>query len=990
MSMFKEEVSQTEPAQTRRRPALLRWFQSNTFAPPFFPETFSRPLISYLIAALLPIISVILLLGVKNIFHTNRFPNDILILVITLVAFGWGAGPSLFALLIGAILLITFVYTSFITAHVYHFYDVIELVEYCLAGGVISVFASQIERARRGAETLSRRLNTIIDIIPDSLSVHDAQGRVVRINRVTRHTSPLTSARTIPATLTEYAAYLPNGEPFPPANRPVARALHGEAPRNIEMVYHLPNGQERIAITRAAPFYNAQGAIEGVVTISHDITELRQAEREILVRNQQLEAIFEAMTDGVNVYDRDGKILRMNSAYKRFIGLDSYPEYIVLSQDERAESLQVRDEFQHPMRAEQRPVHRMLNGELLTGNNTVDILLRSFDGRDVQLNISGTATYDDAGKISGGVLVFRDVTERRRMEQAIIEYTHQLESALAQVHVSERRFRGLFESNIIGLILAGNSTIFDANDAFLTMLGYTRDEMRTGGLDWYAITPAEYYEVSEQRVHELLERGECIPFEKEYVHKDGHRVPVLIGAALIEQKPQQWVSFVLDLTESKRLEQRTRQSLDALLAMAQLIVQPTQGHSSLRETLYQLALLVCHVLDCEHVGITRVDPHTQLLQPMVALGFSPEMERHWFHESVAYHLDDYVSSSSLADLHAGKVVLYDRNKELSTHAHLPAYGDGLIMLVPMCMQDALIGLLVLDYQSTEHEYTDEEQVIASAAARLITTVLEREQLLREYTEAAASTLALQETNRRMDEFISIASHELRTPLTTIRVSLQLAARQMQRLNKVITEQEQISQRPAQQIQEHIARAERQVEFQNRLINDLVDVSRIHAEQLEFEMVDTDLLSLTREVVQEQQQVAETRTIHLLLPAIENLHVCIDAHRIEQVMMNYLTNALKYSLPERPVTVQIAIEERFARFSVSDEGPGLAPEVQERIWTRFYRVPGVNVQSGSGVGLGLGLYICRSIIEYHHGQVGVISEQGQGATFWFTLPFAPSV
>ena len=984
MSMFREEA-----AQTKRRLTLSGWFQNNTFAPSFFPETFSHPVISYLIAALLPIVSVIVLLGVKNIFHTNRFPNDILVLVVTLVAFGWGAGPSLFALVVGAILLIVFVYTSLLSAHVYHFYDVIELIEYCLAGGVISIFASQIERARRGAETLSRRLSTILDIIPDSLSVHDAQGRVVRINRVTRHTSPLISANTTLATLTEYEAYLPDGEPFLPANRPVARALRGEAPRDIEMVYHLPNGEERIAITRAAPFYNAQGAIEGVVTISHDITELRRAEREIVARNQQLEAVFEAMTDGVNVYDREGAIIRMNSAYKRFIGLDSYPEHRLLSQDERAESLQIRDEAHRLMRPEQRPVRRMLNGELLTGNNTVDILLHSFDGREVQLNVSGTATYDAAGKVSGGVLVFRDVTQRRRMEQAIVEYTHQLENALAQVRLSEKRFRVLFESSIIGFILVNNSTIFDANDAFLAMLGYTRDEMQTGGIDWHAITPAEYYEISKRAVQELLERGECTPCEKEYFHKDGHRVPVLIGAALIEQEPHQWVSFVLDLTERKRLEQRTHQSLDALLAMAQLIVEPVQDHTVLHGTLYQLAQLVRHVLDCEHVGITRVDPHTQLLQPTIALGFSPEMEQYWFREGSAYHLDDYVSSPSLADLHAGKMVLYDRNKELTKHAHLPAYGEGLIMLVPMCMQGALIGLLVLDYQSTEHEYTAEEQAIASAAARLITTVLEREQLLREHTEAVASTLALQETNRRMDEFISIASHELRTPLTTIRVSLQLAARQMQRLRKLIAGQEQML-RPAQQIQEHIIRAERQVEFQNRLINDLVDVSRIQAERLEFEMTETDLLVVTREVVQEQQQIADTRIIHLVLPASETLPVCIDAHRIEQVMVNYLTNALKYSPPERPVTVQITVEEQFVRFSVIDEGPGLAPEVQERIWTRFYRVPGVKVQSGSGVGLGLGLYICRSIIEYHHGQVGVISAPGQGSTFWFTLPFASSV
>jgi signal transduction histidine kinase len=71
--------------------------------------------------------------------------------------------------------------------------------------------------------------------------------------------------------------------------------------------------------------------------------------------------------------------------------------------------------------------------------------------------------------------------------------------------------------------------------------------------------------------------------------------------------------------------------------------------------------------------------------------------------------------------------------------------------------------------------------------------------------------------------------------------------------------------------------------------------------------------------------------------------------------------------------------------VRDHGPGLAPEEQERIWERFYRVEGIEVQSGTGVGLGLGLHISRIIIELHHGQVGVQSVPGQGSTFWFTLP-----
>jgi signal transduction histidine kinase len=111
----------------------------------------------------------------------------------------------------------------------------------------------------------------------------------------------------------------------------------------------------------------------------------------------------------------------------------------------------------------------------------------------------------------------------------------------------------------------------------------------------------------------------------------------------------------------------------------------------------------------------------------------------------------------------------------------------------------------------------------------------------------------------------------------------------------------------------------------------------------------------------------------------------DPDRIGQVVTNYLTNALKYSIAAMPVDVHLTVEQGLARVAVRDRGPGLPLEEQQRLWQRFYRVAGINVRSGSGVGLGLGLYICRSIIERHYGEVGVQSAPGQGSTFWFTLP-----
>ena len=113
----------------------------------------------------------------------------------------------------------------------------------------------------------------------------------------------------------------------------------------------------------------------------------------------------------------------------------------------------------------------------------------------------------------------------------------------------------------------------------------------------------------------------------------------------------------------------------------------------------------------------------------------------------------------------------------------------------------------------------------------------------------------------------------------------------------------------------------------------------------------------------------------------------DADRLVQVADNLLSNAIKYSEPGTPVAVRVCAVGGFARYEVKDEGPGLSPEDQERIWQRYYRANGVMHQTGSGPGLGLGLFISRTIVERHGGEVGVESEPGKGSTFWFKVPLS---
>jgi PAS domain S-box-containing protein/excisionase family DNA binding protein len=263
-------------------------------------------------------------------------------------------------------------------------------------------------------------------------------------------------------------------------------------------------------------------------------------------------------------------------------------------------------------------------------------------------------------------------------------------------------------------------------------------------------------------------------------------------------------------------------------------------------------------------------------------------------------------------------------------------------------------------------------------------ITERERLREEREEARTRELAAQEATRQMDAFLSMVSHELKSPLTAIQGNLQLAERKLRRLQAPIMTPTPAGEEPLAGVLRFIEQAQWQIGVQTRLVNDLIDSSRIQADRLELQVGRCDLVQLAQKVVEDQRLSAPTRQIELHT-SVSELLALADAQRVGQVITNYLTNALKYSKASHPVQVSISLEGQMARVAVRDEGPGLTPEQQQRIWERFYRVPGIEVQSSTGVGLGLGLYICKRLIELQGGQVGVQSAPGHGSTFWFTLP-----
>jgi len=399
----------------------------------------------------------------------------------------------------------------------------------------------------------------------------------------------------------------------------------------------------------------------------------------------------------------------------------------------------------------------------------------------------------------------------------------------------------------------------------------------------------------------------------------------------------------------------------------------------------QLVNVIGHVLDCQYVSLVALGPAGRL-HYAVGSGFTPEQEQYRRERRGCFLPSDFFDETALARLAAGQEVMLPADR-----LHLPPgfredFGAGNLLLVPLFLEQQLVGALDIAKAGFDSGYTPEEIELVKAVAAETMLVIDCLDCLCGQAEEGARALAQQELSLLVNEFLNLASHELNTPLTSIKGNIQLAQRRLATLKRQLAEQPGRVSEQIEQVQHSLASAAQSARLQERIIKALMDDARIQSDTLELHTTRYDLSVLLREAVAAQQRLAPGRTIILeSIPPERVATVNVDAERITQVINNYLANALSYSPADQPVTVQLTVEDAVARVSVHDQGPGIPGEEQGRIWGRFYFAREVAVQHEQDLSLGLGLYLSRAFIERHHGSVGVESDPGHGTTFWFTLP-----
>jgi signal transduction histidine kinase len=230
-------------------------------------------------------------------------------------------------------------------------------------------------------------------------------------------------------------------------------------------------------------------------------------------------------------------------------------------------------------------------------------------------------------------------------------------------------------------------------------------------------------------------------------------------------------------------------------------------------------------------------------------------------------------------------------------------------------------------------------------------------------------------NATKDALLSTVAHELASPLTSLKGMTQLVDREIQRADNV------------DKIRRNVGDIMHSIDRLDRIVQDLQDTSLIQTHRFVLQRSRCDLVELCRQVVAEF--AAGGRTAPGYEVRDEPLEADIDPERISQVLLNLLSNAYKYSPQGAPIAVLVERRGAEALISVCDQGVGIPADQLPHIAEQFYRVPGIEGQSGFSTGLGLGLYLVRTIVEQHGGRLEVHSQEAQGSTFSLILPLVTS-
>ncbi|GGB13376.1 PAS domain S-box protein [Mucilaginibacter rubeus] len=639
-----------------------------------------------------------------------------------------------------------------------------------------------------------------------------------------------------------------------------------------------------------------------------------------------LTAIFEGMEDAVLSHDLDYIILNCNPAAEKMFGC---PAPVLLGQN-------ILTLIPESVRQEQLAIlERVWSGERINHLYTVRSSKLQIDF-PVSLTIS--PIRDEQGEVIGASHIMRDVTheketeEKRGMLAAIVENS---------------------DDAIISKTLNGIITTW--NGGAEKIFGY--QERETIGKHISILIPRDRLSEEDVIIENIRNGNKVDHFQTVRLHKNGSAIDISLTVSPVKDRHGTIIGaskIARDITAAKKAETAIRHQA------AKLKILNTIGKA------------ISEKLDTESILQKVTDATTQITGAAFGAFFYNTINQ----DGEAYMLyslsgapkeafENFGVPRNTAVFHrtfSGEGVLRvdDITKDPRYGQNAPHFGmpEGHLpvvsyLAVPVISSSGnVIGGLFFGHPEAGVFLQEHEDFVVSLASQAA-VALDNSRL---FTE-------VKELSQKKDEFIALASHELKTPLTSMSGFLQLLERKVIDVNRPF-----------------VAKAITQLKKLNALINDLFDISKIQSGKLQFYFEEFDFTALIKENLEAIREAYTSHEIYF----DENAEMILegDKMRLEQVLTNLVTNAIKYSPESDKIEVSVKKSETEVQVSVKDYGMGINEENISHIFSQFYRAKDVN---RSITGLGLGLYITKEIIERHGGRIWVESEPRMGSTFSFVLP-----
>ena len=722
-----------------------------------------------------------------------------------------------------------------------------------------------------------------------------------------------------------WKVFFPDGRPMEVEEFPIVQTLKTKTAQDGRRIsIERPDGSIKNLLVFPQPIFDADGKLTGAHNTLVDITEQQNSE----IKRVTLSAIVESSDDAIISKSLDGIITSWNSGAERIF---KYTEDEILGKNIKLLIPESRQDDEDLI------LETILKGGRVDHFETIR---QDKYGNEIPLSLTVSPVKDIRGNIIGASKVARDISDRihREERQAVL-------SAIVESSVD-----AIISKDLNGVIMSWNR---GAEQIF----GYKENEVQ--GKSITILIPRERLP-EESLILRKIRRGEKVQhFETRRLHKDGHQIDISITVSPIKDSQGRIIGaskIARDISKQIQAQEQIKKhsrNLEILNGLGKSISKKMDVQGILQQVTDATTKLTGAAFGIFFYNNVNEDGEEQMLftasgVDKAKLENDPALLRSVQVLSPAIMRIDNITKDSRYNRETSFFVIPGERPKLRSYLSVPVISSS----------GSVIGGLIYghpDVGAFKQEHEDLVSNIAVQAAISLDNSVLFEQV---------KTLS-----DKKDEFIAVASHELKTPLTTIKGYLQVLAK---------NENDKMSSL-------FISKSLNQVNKLNTLVEDLLNMSRLESGKLDFSIEQFDIRKALLEMT---ETFNYTYKSHQLLFDLGDEPVILEAdrQRIEQAVINLLTNAVKYSPKANKIYLKLTCDRGKACISVRDEGMGLTPQQMNKIFSRYYRA-----KTTKGIsGLGLGLYLTKEIIDRHQGKIEVRSKAREGSEFSIFLPTAKTL